>query len=256
MNYYLAKISVRQCLADIRINDVPVVRKSVDADLTVQVPINHIIEASGQQALSVQLLPLMGSISFLQGAMCTVEIWRFDGSGRKLIPIEQVCSSKILIMESDTKLPYRNNKSMFYAEVDHRIMRWADCVELYKNRQTAEAVGAFFQSIGKMLADRQYDRFADLTRKRETDICTALALETQEVGERNEMLFNILEKGFVWQPMKGSKTLQLYADKRVATIIDSDLKSALKFVNERTEETLAIELLIGKKKGTDIFCVV
>ena len=256
MNYYIAKIAVRQCLADIRINDVPIFRRVVDGDLTVQSPINYLIESSGQQNLTVQLLPVIGDVGLRQGAMCSVELWRYDGSGLKIIPLEQVGSSEIVVGEGNQIMPYKHDAILFYADVSHRISRWGDCVALENNRQTANAAGEFFEMIGKLLANREYDRYTQLISKRENDICTALSLNEKETRRRNEMLFGLLGKGLEWQPMRGSLRLMLYANKRVATIVDSDMKSALKFVNETSGEILAIDLLIGKKKGSDIFCIV
>lgn len=256
MNYYIAKIAARQCLADIRINDVPIFRRVVDGDLTVQSPINYLIESSGRQNLTVQLLPVIGDVRLRQGAMCSVELWRYDGSGSKIIPLEQVGASEIVVGEGNQMMPYKHDTILFYADVSHRISRWGDCVALENNRQTANATGEFFEMIGKLLANRQYDRYTQLISKRENDICTALSLDEKETRRRNEMLFGLLDKGLEWQPMRGSLRLMLYANKRVATIVDSDMKSALKFVNETSGETLALDLLIGKKKGSDSFCVV
>lgn len=250
MNYYIAKIAARQCLADIRINDVPIFRRVVDGDLTVQSPINYLIESSGRQSLTVQLLPVVGDVRLRQGAMCNVELWRYDGSGPKIIPMEQVGSSDVVVGEGDQLVPYKHDKILFYADVSHRISRWSDCVVLENNRQTANAAGQFFEMIGEMLANRQYDRYTQLISQRENDICTALSLDEKETRRRNEMLFGLLDKGLEWQPMQGNLRLMLYANKRVVTIVDRDMKSALKFKSKETGETLSLELLLGRKIGS------
>ena len=55
--------------------------------------------------------------------------------------------------------------------------------------------------------------------------------------------------------MKGGK-LQFYANKRVVTVLNKDMKSILRFLNEETGEVLAIELLLGIKKGQKKLCVI
>ncbi len=247
MNYYLAKVFIRQCTAEIRINDMPVLRRSVDGDLTVQIPVNYLIESSGPQTLTVQVFPVFGSTSLRQGSLCSIEVWRYDGSGQKIIPVNLACSSELIIGENDVILPYKQDIKVFKADVSHHILRWSDCIEIEDNRQTTEEVVAFFQMAGQMLANKQYDRYADLISKREKDICTALSLDAKGVSERNERLFRLLNDGFVWQPLRAPQQLGLYAHNRVATLIDVDFKSALKFKNRDTGQILSIDLLLGKK---------
>lgn len=240
---------VRQCMADIRINDVPILRQNADADVSAEMPINHHIEFSGSQTLTVKMHPLMGDVSFLVGALCEIEIWRCDGSKQKIIPIEQVCSSSLIVEETETMLPFKYDKKMFVVDVPYRILRWGDCVELPEARRIAPMVSAFYQKIGQMLANKQFSQYAESVRDRELNICHALYLNEIEVDIRNQSLFDYLNSGFTMQPLKGGKRLQLYADKRIVTVLDEDTRPALRFLNHETGEALAVELLLGVKKG-------
>lgn len=248
MNYYIAKVSVRQCMADIRINDVPLIRKSIDADLTVEIPINYLIESSGKQTLTLQILPLVESVSLRQGAGISVEIWRYDGSGFKIVPIEQVCSYSLSVGEEDKEFPYKYDKNIFIANVSYQIKRWSDCEVIKERAKIASAVADFYQEIGQILANKQYSLYLELIRNRERNICTALSQEEKDTNRRNELLFDCLDTGFVLQPTKGNR-LHFYANNRIVTVLYKDMKSALRFINEETGEILAIELLLGIKEG-------
>ena len=255
MNFYMAKVSVRQCMADIRINDVPVLRKNVEGDLMVQVPINYLIETSGQQTLTIRVSPILGDISLRQGALCSVEVWRYDGSGHIIAPKGQACSLELIVGESDMMSPYKYDISRFYADVSYQIIRWSDCEEIDDSRKISSPVAEFYQEFGQLLANKQYDQYMKLVRNREVNVCTALSLDEEETNKRNQILFNCLDNGFVLQPMKGGK-LQFYANKRVVTVLNKDMKSILRFLNEETGEVLAIELLLGIKKGQKKLCVI
>lgn len=249
MNYYIAKVFVRHCLADIRINDVPLLKQNVDADLTAEMPINHLIEHSGHQVLTLHVYPKLGELTLNSGAQCSVEIWRYDGSGPKIIPIEQVCSSSLAVGEADKTLPSKYDNKSFLADVSYQIQRWSDCEEITDSRKVASEVASLYQKIGKMLANKQYNQYLELLKNREQAICKALSLDEDEASLRNQMLFECLDEGFVLQPLKGGKQMHFYANKRIVTVLDDDLRSALRFQNEETGEVLAIELFLGIKKG-------
>ena len=242
-------------MADIRINDVPMLRKNIEGDLTVQVPINYLIETSGQQTLTIRAFPILGDISLRQGALCSVEVWRYDGSGRIISPMGQVCSLELIVGESDMTSPYKYDMIRFYADVSYQIIRWSNCEEINDSRKISSSVAEFYQEIGRLLANKQYDQYMKIVRNRELNVCTALSLDEEETNKRNQMLFDCLDRGFVLQPMTGGK-MHFYANKRVVTVLNKDLKSILRFINEETGENLSIELLLGIKKGQKNLCVI
>lgn len=256
MNYYIAKVFIRHCLVDIRINDVPLLKQNVDADLTAEMPINHLIERSGHQALTLHMYPKLGELALISGAQCSVEVWRYDGSGPKIIPIEQVCSSSLAVEDADKTLPFKYDNKVFLANVSYQIQRWSDCEEITDSRKIASEVASFYQKIGKMLANKQYNQYLELVKNREQAICTSLSLDEDEVNLRNQMLFECLDEGFVLQSLKGGKQMHFYANKRIVTVLDDDMRSALRFQNEETGEILAIELFLGTKKGERGLCII
>lgn len=254
-NYYIARLDIRHCLVDIRINDVPLLRRNVTSDFTAEVPINYLIESSGEQVLSVQMFPEFGNLCLLPGCKCCVEIWRYDGSGFKIVPIEKLCISSQNISEKEEFSASKSDKKVFFSDVPYQITRWSGCEEIKDSDNIISSVAAYFQSVSQLLVNKRYHHYLELVREREQNICTALFLDMNEVTVRNKMLFDYLDNGFVLGPMNGNR-IQLYANKRVVTILDNDMKSALRFINEKTGEILAVDLLLGIRKGENVFCIV
>lgn len=254
-NYYIARLDIRHCFVDIRINDVPLLRRNVTYDFTAEIPINYLIEYTGEQVLTVQIYPELGNFCFFPNCKCCVEIWRYDGSGSKIVPIDKLCTSLQNISESEEFLSSKSDKKVFFSDVSYQIIRWSGCEEIKDSSNIGLSVVTYFQDVGKLLANKRYHHYMDLVEERERNICTALFLDMNEVIVRNKMLFDYLDNGFVLEPMNGSR-IQLYANGRIVTILDNDMKSALRFINKETGEILAIDLLLGIKKGKNVLSII
>ncbi len=248
-NYYVARIFARRCFADIRINDVPLIRQDVVEDLSADMPINYFIESSGIQNLSLQITPVLGNISFSEGAECSIEIWKYDGSKEKIYPIKPVCASTLKVDKGELGLPLKMDKRMFDAEVSYHINRWDKCKVLNKSRELSAVVITYFQNIGQILEARQYGRFAELIMEREANICNALGVDKRDSDARNKILFECIDNGFIICPIKESKFLEYYANGRIVTLLDKDMKSALRFKNYETGELLVMDILLGIKEN-------
>lgn len=248
-NYYIAKIFVRQCMVDIRINDVPLMKGEINGDASVQRPINHLIEASGSQKLTAAIFPILEDLTLPKGIQCNIEIWKCDGSGYKLIPMNSVCSLS-LGSNDITVLPVSTQDSkVFTAEVDYQIDRWKGCERLPIGKELNQMVVAFYKNAANLLITKQFDKYALLIRQRENNICRAMYLGEEEVDRRQAMLVECLSREFELLPLTGHKKLQYYADRRLVSIINEDMKSALQFRNSETSEVLSVDLMLGFLKG-------
>ena len=252
-NYYIAKISASGCFLDLRINDVPLVMQNIKGNYSAGIPFNFLIEKSGMQTLSLSVLPILGQLS-AKGANCDVEIWKYDGTQYELAPIEMVTSLSIDI--KDEVIPVKTLNRIFLADVAYQINRWNNCISLEKNNSLTSEVMSFYKRVAKLLAEKKYDSFISLIHNRESKICTALALDNENVDKRNTMLFHYLDNGFEPCELKGGKMIRFFANKRLVSILDSDFQSALKFRNSETRETIAVELLLGKENGSQKLSVI
>lgn len=255
-NFYIAKIFVRRCMVDIRINDVPLLKGEVSGDATVQRPINHLIEASGFQKLTAAILPVTEDLTFPKGIQCNIEIWKCDGSGHRLMPLNKV--STLSLGADDIGLlsmPTEDSK-VFTAEVDYLIERWSVCERLSIGKELNRKVAAFYKNVSNLLSTKQFDKYASLIRQRENNICCAMYLGEEEIERRQAMLVECLEGKFELMPLAGHKKLQYYADRRLVSILNEDMKSALQFVNPETAEVLSVDLMLGFRKGGNELSVI
>lgn len=255
-NYYTAKIFVRKCIADIRINDVPLFSGIIKGDLSIERPMNYLIESSGLQTITANMYPAYLSVSFPPEAECSVEIWRCDGSGHKIVQLETACSIVLKAGEKGIMPPVKTEKKSFFAEVGYQIARWSACDVLGRSKTISPIVANFLKNTWNMLAAKQFDRYAEIINRREQNICTSLYLDTAEIGARNRMLFDCLSNGFEPMPLSGHKKLQYYAGRRIVSVIGDDMKPALQFKNPFTGEILSIELLLGIPNGHKELCVI
>jgi len=248
-NYYEAKISVSMCMVDIRINDVSLLRRNVDSEVTALLPVNHLIESSGAQKLSISVFPCLGEFQINPQADCSVDIWRYDGTGVKMIPVESVCQASLQMTPKGYKLPLTTTQKVFMADVAYKIDRWSACHALEHGRNMSRMVADYFLKIGRILSNGHFSEYAELVQQRESAVCTALDLGRERIPMRNKMLFDHLTNGFVYTPLAGKKLIEYYADNRLVTILDEDMQSALRFENIETGEILALDLLLGVRKG-------
>ena len=255
-NYYIAKIFLRRCKVDIRINDVPLMKGEIDGDTTVQRPINHLIEASGIQKLTAAIFPISGDLALPKGVQCSIEIWKCDGSGLKIMPLNVICSislgcDDLMILPLSTE-----DCKMFAAEVDYQIDRWKSCERLPVSKDFNQKVIAFYKNVAKLLTTRQFDKYAQLINHREYNICCAMYLGEEEVERRQTMLVECFNNNFEMLPLTGHKKLQYYADRRLVSIINDDMKSALQFINHETGEVLSVDLMLGFRLGEKVLSVI
>ena len=170
--------------------------------------------------------------------------------------MEQICSSTLSVNETEQTLPVKFDEQTFFSFISYQNIRWSDCEEIKDRLNLASEVTAYFQNIGQLLANRQYEKYNEYVRERERKISTALSLDDEEANSRNQMLFKCLDNGFALQPIKEEKKLQFYANNRLVTILEEDMRSALRFKNIETGEILAIELLLGIRKGLNFLAVI
>lgn len=253
-NYYIAKLYIRNCFADVRINDVPVLRMDVADEVSANYPINYLIESCGEQSLMAQISPMAGNLAFGEDAACEVEIWRCDGNNTNIVPLENVCAVSLAAGDDELNVPLRKTLQSFPAYVAYEIDRWRNCEVLKNSKELTMKIAAYFKNVAEILSARRYEEYMQLVNERETNICTALGLDVNEVRLRNSMLFDALEDGFEICPLKGNKYVEFYANGKLVTILDKDMNSALRFQNPETGDILILDMLLGIKNSE--LCIV
>lgn len=253
--YYIAKVFARQCVLDIRINDIPLIREIVDAEINFERPINYLIEKTGKQTLYINVLPIPTSDRKIQKYELDLEIWKCDAGGLKLVSVEQVAKVKY-----DSKDNIDNSshikKKLFIAEVGYEISRWSNCEVLSLKTDIKSLVISYIKNLTEILCTKQFNRYFQMIERRELAICHSLYLSESEVQKRMNMLTECLSNGFEYVPIKGNKKLQYFGNHRVVSVVGEDLKSAIQFYNHATKETLTMEFLFGIHRGTNELSII
>lgn len=247
-NYYIAKVFAKNCILDIRVNDIPLMRQSIEGDITFERPINYLIEKSGEQSLAINILPFSSSNKIITEYELNVEIWKYDASGHLLSELENVLTVNI---NSKDHVVSPTIKRIFVAEVGYEISRWSGCDVLQAGIDIKPMVVTFMRELTQILSTKQFGIYAQLIEQRERNICKSLYLGEDEIQNRMDILIDCLNNGFEYIPLKGQKNLQYFANRRVISVVDVDNKSALQFYNADTQELLTMDLLLGIPSGSN-----
>lgn len=254
-NYYVAKIFVRKALADIRINDIPLLKLDIEDDFSTEIPINYLIESTGYHTLMIQVFPNIGFTLLSKDSDCSVDIFCYDGTGDTLVEKERVCSlrssndnKRIIVPDVQT--------IQFVAEVSYNICRWGDCEKIKEDLSISSKVATYYQKIWNLLSEKNYEGYLDLIQERERIICKSLMINEENIKTRNELFFDCLENGFELCPMKGKKTMEFYAGRRIVSVLDVDLRPAIRFKNYDSGEILTLEIFLGIKKRQKEFSII
>lgn len=244
-NYYIAKIYAAFCSIEIRVNDVALLRREVYDEITAMLPVNHLIEKSGLQTLSVTATPLAKELENPALSSFDVKILRCDSSSGKLVPAEEMCAATSQSAPDAVPVSLPRISKAFMADVPYRIDRWGDCRRIEHGRNVAREAADFFLNVGQTLAAGNYEAYAQMVNNREVAVCTALYQGSHHVAQRNKILIDTLAKGFVYTPITGKKIIEYYAHDKLITILDEDRQSALRFENPVTGEIMVLDLLLG-----------
>lgn len=253
-NYYVAAIFIRNCNVEIRVNDIPLIRQSIDGEIYLELPVNYLIEKSGKQSLSLSILPNVTVNSVATEYEFKFEIYKYDARSHLLSHKEKVMALNYS-NKDNTGFPKPKIKHLFDAEVGYEISRWSGCKVIEKDIDIKPMVVSFLKDLTQMLKNKQYDKYSQLIYNRERNICKALYLGQEEIKKRMDMLKDCLDNGFEYVSIEGHKSLQYFGNRRVVSVVGDDMKSVLQFYNQETGEVLTMDLLIGipdHKKGLAI----
>lgn len=254
-NYYIAKVFARRCTIDIRINDIPLIREIVGDEINFERPINCLIEKTGKQTLSINVLPIPSLDHKIENHELDLEILKCDAGGHKIVSVDKVAKVKFDNKDIIANNPYTIKKS-FMAEVGYEISRWSNCEVLSLKTDIKSLVVSYIKNLTEILSTKQFDRYSQMIEQRELAICHSLYLSEIEVQKRMNMLIECLSNGFEYVPIKGNKKLQYFGNHRVVSVVGEDLKSAIQFYNYETEETLTMEFLLGIHTGTNKLSII
>lgn len=254
-NYYTTKIFARQCIIDIRINDIPLIREIVDSELNCERPINYLIEKTGKQMVSISILPCPSFSTITDNYELVVEIWKCNVEGQKIRRVDKVVS---IVHNSEEYKSKRSSviKKIFMAEVGYEMARWSNCQVIDGKTDIKALISSYLNKLTKILSTKQFEVYAHMIEQRERNICHSLYLGETEIQKRMDMLIECLNGGFEYVPIRGLKKLQYFGNHRVVAVVGEDLKPVIQFYRRDTEESLTMEFLFGIHEGSNDLSII
>lgn len=251
-NYYIAHIGITNCLADIRLNDVPLFIGGDKGYQSFSIPLNPCIDHNGLQMLTATMMPPTWRIekdSDGEGSIW-VEVALFDAHNGQIERQDTIVRSKLVHDGKSMLTSFKIDNKPFEAYIDNPVSRWNECMRLDDGRNLMPVVLTFYNRLGKILKNKQYDIYSSLISTREKDLVKALGLDEKEIVFRQQMLEDTLSDGFELVELSGDEKIHFYAGGRVLSLLTIEYKPALRFFNKETEDFMGLDLLLGIKQGS------
>lgn len=261
-NYYIAHIGITNCIADVRLNDVPLFLGSERGYQSFSLPLNPCIDHNGKQLLTIVMTPPSwqndndNNEESGNESSIWVEVTLFDGKSNTLDRRETVVASRLYSENKSFPLSIKHDEKIFQASIDNPVTRWHDCINLNDGRDIQSPVLTYYNRLLKVFKNKQYDTYNSLIATREKELVKALGLDENEIINRQRMLEDTLSQGFEAVSMTGEEKIHFFAGGRALSLLTMDNKPALRFFNNQTGEFLGLDLMLGIKQGTRQFAII
>ena len=253
-NYYVAHIGIAGCLADIRLNDIPLYIGEVNDYIAFSLPLNPYLDHNGRQTLVVSILPPITRLQPAKGSVW-VEISLFDGENEKL-------SHRKTIVESQLKYDGQSILSSslidiksFDANIDYPVDRWNDCEKIDRYQNVRAMAFYFYNNLGKIFRNHQYNTYSSMIAHREQEIVKSIGLDEREIQIRDKQLIENLNNGYVFKELRGDEIVHFYAGGKAMALLTPEMDPALRFYSAENDNYLVLDLLLGIRKGTGMLSI-
>jgi len=253
--YYMIEFSASAVMFEIRINDVPLLTLNVEGQASTIVPMNYLILESGKQQISINVLPVLGKIKFIENSSFRATVKLYDVVDDFNF-IEDSVEYKTPDIEEDKLIPAFNYQDIFYAEVPYKLVAWQDSNDLSKIEDLRQKVDEQYRMIENIIKTRQFLLLQEMLEQRENNAAISMYLSEDEKKSRiNDFIYDA-DNGFKIVPHSKEDQLILYGNNRLASLRKIDGSSALLLSNDETEEDLCLELMLHIEKGSNELAII
>jgi hypothetical protein len=246
--YYTVHFMAVHCKFEIQINKVSLHTMDIKGHVGTGIPCNHLILESGEQQLDIIVEPCTGESGFGEDSEFSAAIELYDVSNDEFTLVKDTVIACEMSDKAKTGAVYRHT-AHFNAEVPYRITAWQNSADLNSVENLREKLDAAYKKISDMITQKQYDTFENCIRERENRMAATMYLNSEEIKERMDSLIEDFKNGFELQPLSGKETIRIYADGKLACLVNEDGDSALRCINKKTEEEMTLEMMFHLKKG-------
>ena len=254
--FYLAELQVRNCQAELLINDIPCFEHYKEGGMAVDWPINSYILNSGRQFFTIKANCFEHEERISKHASIELKITvrdAFDFSVPKQVVKQQI---PISFEEKDTQM--YTTGDFFEAEIPYILEGWKNSFNFsdYVNGNNPVKDGIlkelenYYENFHQIIKNRETDKYNSLNNQRFEEITTAFYLNEEEKEARKKTILNSSRQDV--QKIDFSEySLHFYGDKnQVIGVKINDQPCG--FVFENNEGMIITELaLFHRKRGED-----
>lgn len=251
--FYLAELQVRNCQAELLINDIPCFEHSKEGGMAVDWPINSYILKSGKQFFTIKANCFENEGRISRQASVDLKITvrdAFDFSFPK-----QVIKQHFPISFEDKDTQMYTSGDFFEAEVPYVLEGWKNSFDFsdYINGNNPVKEGIlkeleiYYETFHTIIQNRETDRYNALNSQRFEEITTAFYLSKEEKEARKKTILNSSKQNVGKIDFSGY-SLHFYGNKnQVVGIKTHDQPCG--FVFENSEGMIITELALFHRKN-------
>jgi hypothetical protein len=239
--YYAIEFSAAACIAEIRVNDIPVLYMEFPGQASSLTPVNFAIPETGSQLLTARILPLAGHTTVEQNAKLSYELRLYEiVNGFELK--ETVLDYTFPAIEPDKKVQALDKTHQFHAEVPYNFMGWRNGQNLTKIDDAFPKLVNAYKKAAAMIKNKEYASYATAIANREHIMTTSMYLSEQKAAARINSLIKDFESGFILAPFPDDAVLRIYAGGKMAALMRPNTDHILRVVNEEKDEEVLLDL--------------
>jgi hypothetical protein len=253
--YYTIDFSASACIAEIRVNDVPVLHLELPGQASSVVPINFAIPATGNHTLSARILPLVGETAVSQHAKLEYKLKLFEITNGFDLK-ETILDYTFHDISPNQKLPVVQKVQQFKAEVPYSFTGWENGQDLNQIDDVHSRLLKAYDKLAAMIKAGDYPSFRKAIENREHIMTTSMYLSGTRATARVDNLIRDFESGFVMNPLAEDALTLYYGNGKMAALRRPNGDHALSAINEEKEEEMLLDLAFYIPKGKTEFEII
>ncbi len=240
--YYMLEFTAISCMFEIRINDTPVMTLNLKGQASTRIPVNHAIQSSGEQQVSIKVLPVLGQMALHQNTVFNYKIYLYD--------VTNGFEKKKMVLEYDSPrvspsspMPLLVSHNIFPATIPYTMKSyWEEGKELEDVDELHEKLRAKYKEIINAIQSRNYKQYQQKIANREHNIAVSMYLNTQESEARFKRLVRDFENGYDKVDFPEETIIIYGAYGKKASLKRKNGDPALSFVNEKEQEQQMLDI--------------
>lgn len=250
--YYEIDFSAVMCSFQIKINDVELISMSIEGETRSDFPVNHLILESGKQTIEVKGLPMTGQKEMHDDSYIRYRVNMYDMASGEYVFVRQF--EEYFTKKPDKNIPFIGHQSTFSAEVPYTLDAWQKGKDLKNVKfDVKEKLIKKYNDMIRLISAGSYNAFISQYQKRETNNALAMYLGQQQAESRMGGVISDMKNGFKVQELTDDVYVEYSAYGKLAALKRTDMMSALRLENAKTEEELVLPITFYIPEGKDEF---